>query len=116
MKEYMMLFIGDDYADMGLSPEQIQQRMGKWGTWYEKMAKAGVVKSGEALHAPTKVVSGKERTVTDRAGAETKELIGGYYIVTAKNADEVVKIADDFPDYDLGSKVEIREVMVFDQQ
>jgi len=46
---------------------------------------------------------------------EGKELVGGYYIVSAENADAVVKIAEDYPDYDLGGIVEIREIMVFDQ-
>ncbi|UWX56611.1 hypothetical protein NYZ99_13735 [Maribacter litopenaei] len=36
-------------------------------------------------------------------------------MVDAKNADEVVEIAQDFPDYDLGGTVEIREIMVFDK-
>ena len=30
MKEFMMIFIGADYADLGLSPEELQNRMGKW--------------------------------------------------------------------------------------
>ena len=53
--------------------------------------------------------------VTDGPFAESKELVGGYFIVTAKDMDEVQEIAQDFPDYDLGSTVEIREIMVFDQ-
>jgi hypothetical protein len=60
-------------------------------------------------------VSGPKRTVTDRAGSEIKELIGGYYIVAAKDMDAVVEIAQDYPDYDLNGTVEIREVMVFDK-
>ena len=57
----------------------------------------------------------RDRTVTDLTSAEIKEIVGGYYLVMANNVDEVQEIAQDFPDYDLGNTVEIREIMVFDQ-
>jgi len=115
MKDFMMIFIGADYQELGLSPEQLQERMGKWFTWNEKMTAQGIVKSGEALVPAVKRVIGKDRTVSDGPFADSKELIGGYYIVSAENADTVVEIAQDYPDYDLGGTVEIREVMVFNQ-
>ncbi|MEO9893578.1 YciI family protein [Aurantibacter sp.] len=115
MKDFMMIFIGADYQELGLSPEQLQERMGKWFGWNEKMAAQGIVKAGDALVPTVKRVIGKDRTVSDGPFADSKELIGGYYIVTAENADAVVEIAQDYPDYDLGGTVEIREVMVFNQ-
>lgn len=115
MKDYMMIFIGADYGTLGMSPEEIQQRMGKWWAWHEKMEKAGIVNEGNALHSEVKRVSGSEQTVTDLAATEVKELVGGYYVIKAKSSEEVVQIAQDFPDYDIGGTVEIREVMVFDQ-
>ncbi len=115
MKEFMMIFIGKSYEDMGLSPEQMQARMGQWFAWNEKMAKTGNLKGGSALLDKVRRVSGPDRTVTDLAGAEVKELVGGYYTIAANNIDEVVKIAEDYPDYDLGGTVEIREIMVFDR-
>ena len=44
MKEYMMIFLGADYSSLGLSPEQMQERMGKWFAWGNKMAEAGILK------------------------------------------------------------------------
>lgn len=114
MKDFMLIFIGADYADLGLSPEEMQQRMGKWFEWDTKMNEAGIKHDGEALQAPVRRVSGAERTVTDLASSEVKELVGGYYIVKAKDLEAATEIAQGFPDYDLGSIVEIREVMVFD--
>ncbi|MDC8003716.1 YciI family protein [Aureisphaera galaxeae] len=115
MKDFMMIFIGPDYGDLGLSPEEMQGRMGKWFTWHEKMTEQGIVKEGNALTAQVRRVTGKDRTVTDVPSAEIKELVGGYYVIQAKDFDEVEQIAQDFPDYDLGGTVEIREIMVFDQ-
>ncbi len=115
MKDFMMIFISADYGDLGLSPEEMQTRMGKWFAWNDKMAQQGIVKGGNALTSDVRRVSGKERTVTDITSAELKELVGGYYVVQAKDFDAVQEIAQDYPDYDLGGTVEIREIMVFDQ-
>lgn len=115
MKDFMLIFISQSYADLGLSPEEMQGRMGKWFAWNTKMTEQGIVKHGDALADPVRRVSGASRTITDRTRAEVKELVGGYYIISAKDLDEATKIAEDYPDYDLGGTVEIREIMVFDQ-
>lgn len=113
MKDFMLIFIGEDYEDMGMSPEQMQERMGRWHAWSQKMTADGVEHQGEALHSPVTRISGEKRTRTDMAGAEVKELVGGYYVVKVKDREAAVQVAQDFPDYDLGSSVEIREVVVF---
>lgn len=115
MKDFMLIFLGADYGELGLSPEEMQNRMGKWFEWSGKMEAAGVLKSGHALHSNIRRVSGPERITTDLTATEVKEIVGGYYIVTANDFDGAAKIAEGFPDYDLGGTVEIREVMVFDQ-
>lgn len=114
MKDFMMIFLGASYEELGLSPEQLQERMGKWMAWGDKMGAQGILKGGEALLPTGKSVSGEKRVVSDGPFIEGKELIGGYYIVSAESYDHVVEIAQDFPDFDLGGTVEIREVMKFD--
>ncbi len=113
MKDFMIIFLGADYAEMGLSPEQIQERMGKWFAWNTKMREQGIVKHGDALVPGGRRVSGENRTVTDGPFIESKELIGGYYVIKAEDYDGAMKVCEDYPDYDLGGTVEIREVMVF---
>ncbi|HBF20532.1 MAG: hypothetical protein CMI36_01425 [Owenweeksia sp.] len=114
MKNFMLIFLGPSYADLNLSPEEMQERMGKWFTWGNKMEKAGILVGGDALTDTIKRMSGPDQTVTDVASSEVKELIGGYYIVKAKNFDEALEIARDYPDFDQNGTVEVREVMVFD--
>lgn len=114
MKDFMMLFVGADYAEAGLSPEQMQERMGKWFAWNQKMREAGIVKYGEALHPEAKRVTGPSRTVSDGPFVESKELIGGFYVVQAENSEAMLKVVEDYPDYDLGGSVEIREIMTFE--
>lgn len=114
MKKYMMLFVGVDYQELGLSPEESQDRMGKWFAWNQKMQETGIIESGEALTKDVTRISGKNKTVTDRVTVETKELISGYYVFTAENLDAAKEIvASGYPDFDLGGNVELREVMVF---
>jgi len=114
MKDFMMIFLGADYAEQGLSPEQMQERMGKWFAWNTKMREQGVVKSGDALHSTAKRITGENRTVTDGPFVESKELIGGYYIITVADEAAALEVVQDFPDFDLGGTVELREVMKFD--
>ncbi len=115
MKDFMLIFVGTNYETMDLSPEEMQERMGKWWTWQEKMEAAGQLKSGHALHSHGKHVTGPQRVVTDKTSTELKELVGGYYIVKAKDYEGAIEISQDYPDYDLGGRVEIREVIVFDK-
>jgi len=114
MKDFMLIFISADYQELGLSPEQMQERMQKWFAWNQKMQDQGIVKSGEALTPAITRISGADRTITDNVAIESKELVGGYYVVSAKDLDGAKQIAMDYPDYDLGGTVEVREVMVFD--
>ena len=116
MKDFMLIFKGKTYEAMNLSQEQVEERMGKWFAWHQKMEADGVrIKGGDALKDHTRTMAGTDRTVTDVTSPETKELIGGYYMLTLNNMEEATKIAEGFPDYDLGSVVEIREIMIYEQ-
>lgn len=115
MKEFMMIFIGADYDELGLSPEQLQERMGKWFAWGNKMKEQGILRGGEALHSKAIRRSGPEKTITDGPFVESKELVGGYYTIAVENEATAAEVALDYPDFDLGGTVEIREIMVFDR-
>ena len=115
MKNFMMIFIGKEYTDLGLSQEEMQTRMEKWFAWGSKMEQAGVLRGGEALTPQIRRVVGQNRTVTDLTSADVKEIVGGFYLVETVDFDAVQELAKDFPDYDLGNTVEIREIMVFDR-
>ncbi len=115
MKEFMLIFLGPSYAELKLSPEEMQSRMGKWWGWQSKMEEAGILRGGHALHASAKRISGESRTVSDGPFAESKELVGGYYIIKAKDVNQAIEISQDYPDFDLNGSVEVREVMVFEQ-
>ena len=113
MKEFMFIFKGPYYEDMNMSANDAQNRMQQWFAWMEKLKSEDVYVSGKPLvRNPGKTVSGANKVVTDGPFAESKELVGGYFIIKANNIDEAVAAAKDFPDYDLGGSVDVREVQV----
>jgi hypothetical protein len=79
-----------------------------------------VVVSGESLQDPTvattvRVGDGGERTVTDGPFAETRELIGGYYVVDVPDLDAALDWAARCPGSRAGGTVEVRPVADFGQ-
>jgi hypothetical protein len=108
--EYMLLFRGTDWHK-GLSPEQIQNVMDQWKAWFDRLTSDGTVKAGQPLEREGKIVSGKKgRVVADGPFAESKEAIGGYFLLNVPNIDEAVAIAKQCPGLDYGLIVEVRPV------
>jgi hypothetical protein len=112
MEKYMYIFLGGDISH--LSPEKQQAHMQKWFDWVEKMRKENRYVAGEALLPGGKTVAGPGKTVTDGPYAESKEVVGGFFVILARDLDEATQLARDCPDFELGGIVEVREVVKFD--
>ena len=110
MKDFLFLFRGGE-PSANLSPAQVQQRMQKWTTWIQDLSKAGKFKSGYPLENAAKVVSGKNRLVTDGPFAESKEGVGGYLIVAASDLGDAADVAKGCPIFEEGGAVEVRPIM-----
>src|SRR5579872_1253496 len=109
--QYMLLFRGNDWQK-GLSPEEMQKIAGQWMAWFERLTAQGKVTAGSPLEREGKVVSGKNgRTVSDGPFAESKEAIGGYFLLHVDSMEEAVAIAQQCPGLAYGSKVEVRPVL-----
>jgi hypothetical protein len=91
----------------------MQEQMTKWFQWVESLKQKNIYVSGEALMPAGKTVKGPKAVVTDGPFAESKEVVGGYFIVKANTIEEAVKIAKDSPDLPFNGSVEVREVMKF---
>jgi hypothetical protein len=113
MEKFMLIFQGIK-SDEQPSADQMEQIMGKWMAWIDKLAKAGKYDSGEPLLPTGKVISGTNKTVTDAAFAEGKEIIGGYFIINAADYDEAVALCADYPDYASGGTVIVRQIQKMD--
>jgi hypothetical protein len=87
--------------------------MGKWFSWIDKLKASNKYVSGEALTPGGKTVKGKKPVVTDGPFAESKEVVGGFFIIKASSIEEATEIAKDCPDLPMNGTVEVREVMKF---
>lgn len=113
MEKFMFIFHGTGQMDE-MSPEQMQAHMGKWMAWVEKLNKAGQYVSGEPLIPGGKLVGGKNgKTVTDGPYTEGKEVVAGFFVINAKDLDEAVALTADFPNFEFGNTVQVRQVMKF---
>jgi hypothetical protein len=107
---YMLLFRNADWH-RGLSPEEIQKVMGQWKGWYDRLIQEGKCKVGQPLEREGKVVSGKKgRVVADGPFAESKEAVGGYFLLQVDSLDEAVAIAKECPALEHGAIVEVRPI------
>jgi len=108
--EYILLFRGTDWHK-GLSPEEMEKVMNQWMAWFNRLTEEGKAKAGQPLERGGKIISGKKgRVVADGPYAESKEEIGGYFLLQVNNEDEAVAIARQCPGLDYGAIVEVRTV------
>jgi hypothetical protein len=108
--EYLLLFRGHDW-DRSLSPAQLQSALADFLAWFERLSAEGTLKTGQPLMNEGRIVSGKNgRTVADRPLAESKEAVGGYFLITAENLDAAVAVAQGCPTLEYGSVVEVRPI------
>ena len=116
--KYALTIYGDEAQRENATPEQMQEVSQAYGAVTQEMQDNGVLVAGEGLYptptATTLRVREGDRQVTDGPFAETKEQLGGFYVLDVKDLDEAIEWAAKIPGAQVGS-VEIRPVMVFDE-
>ena len=99
--QYVLLIYGNEQHWGTLSEAEQGQVMQEFMAFTKSIAQSGHYRAGNELHptsrATTVRVRDKKRMVTDGPFAETKEQLGGYYLVEAKDLDEAVAIAARIP-------------------
>ena len=116
--QYAILIYSDEKAETNMSKEEMDAWMGEYNAYTDAMQKSGAYKGGEALHATAsattvRVRDGKKLT-THGPFAETKEQLGGFYLVDAANLDDAIEWAAKCPGARVGS-IEVRPIMDFSQ-
>ena len=113
---YLLLIYQDEAAHAQWSQEQLAAEYQAYNEFTESAAKSGAMQSGEALMptntATTVRVRNSKTLTTDGPFAETKEQLGGYYLLNCKDLDEAITLAARIPAAADGS-IEIRPVMEF---
>jgi len=111
--QYMLLIYGDEKQWLKFSESEQGAIFGEYMQFTQDIVKSGHFKAGDPLDDTTaattvRVRNGKTLT-TDGPFAETKEQLGGYYIVEAPNLDEALKLAARIPSARWGS-IEVRPI------
>lgn len=115
--KYLCLIYGIEQDWEKLPKAQMDAIMEEYGTFSDDLAKSGKMLGGEALepvHTATTVRVRNGKTVTtDGPFAETKEQLGGFYLIDATDLNDAIQIAARIPEARTGC-VEVRPVMIFD--
>jgi hypothetical protein len=116
--KYLCLIYDEEKKMAGMSKSESDAFMGEYFAFTEGIRKDGHYVGGEALQpvqtATTVRIRNGKMSTTDGPFAETKEQLGGYYLIEARDLNDAIQVAAKIPSARLGS-VEVRPVVVFDQ-
>ena len=111
--QYLLLIYGNEQSSMNLPAAEREAISAEYMTFTQSIAKSGHYKGGNALQpsdsATTVRVRNGKRTTTDGPFAETREHLGGYYLVDAKDLDEAIALAERIPGARTGG-IEVRPI------
>jgi hypothetical protein len=111
---YMFILVGEEGGWEQASPEDIKAEMDRWQDFSREAVESGVMVAGDGLQESStattlRIQEQGEPIVSDGPFAETKEQIGGYYVLDCKDLDEALQWARRIP---LSSgAIEVRPVM-----
>jgi hypothetical protein len=109
MSEYIFLYRGGERPS---SQERAQEMMQKWIAWFKELAEKGHLKDqGQPLERPSKLVMGKQKTVTDGPFTEARDIIGGYTLIEARDLEQAAELSKSCPLFEVDGGVEVRPVM-----
>jgi hypothetical protein len=115
--KYLAIIYNDESMYADATPEDIGRVFAAHGAFGEASREAGVFGGGEGLQPSSTAtvvrVRDGERLLTDGPFAETKEQIGGYYVLECKDLDEALEWASRIPEAQYGS-IEVRPVMDYE--
>jgi hypothetical protein len=114
----MLLLYGEESRWENVSPEDSAAEMQLWADYSKAVTDAGVFVSGEGLEltsaATTVRAAGDDFVLSDGPFAETREQLGGYYLLECRDLDEALEWAKKIPSLGGGGGVEVRPVMDYE--
>jgi hypothetical protein len=115
--KYLLSLYGEESGWDDVSPDEMRALMEPWNKYEQEVFDAGVKLASEALQPSStattvKVGEGSDRVVSDGPFAETKEQLGGFYLLECENLDEALEWAKKVP-LEPGGSIEVRPIMDF---
>jgi len=110
---YLLMICTDEQSEQALTPDEGGEMMAEYAAWAEEMGARGVLRGGERLRPTTDATSVRVRDgeviTSDGPFAETKEQIGGYFVVDCPDLDQAIEIAAKIPGASIGT-IEVRPI------
>ena len=111
-----LLLIYTEETTVPLDPDAQAAQMEAYNRFTREVSDRGSLRAGEALHptssATTVRVRNGETVTTDGPYAETKEALGGFYLIDARDLDEAIELAAMIPGA-LSGSIEVRPIFEF---
>jgi hypothetical protein len=108
MATFLLLLKGGDFS--GYSPEEHQKILQDYMGWSQKLRTQDKYKGGEELKGNGRVLAAKDGRIVDGPFTETKEVIGGYFLIEEPNLEAATATAKDCPHLKYKGSIELREV------
>ena len=108
MATFLLLLKGGDFS--GYSPEEHQKILKDYLDWSQKLRAQGKYKGGDALKGAGRVLSAKDGRVLDGPFTETKEIVGGYFLIEEPSLEGATATAKDCPHLKYKGSIELREI------
>jgi hypothetical protein len=116
--KYMLLLYGDESRWADMSPEDAQEDVKAWTEFGRQLTESGAFVAGEGLEpttaATTVRIKDGEAVHTDGPFAETREQLGGFYLLECPDLDAALAWAAKVPDLGEAGSVEVRPVMDYE--
>ena len=108
MADYLLLIRNGDFTDF--SPEEIQSIIQKFSNWAKTLSEQGKLKDAAKLADGGSVVKSTNGNISDGPFTETRDAVGGYFLITAESLEEATAIARECPGLAYGDWVEVRPI------
>ena len=110
MAQFLLLLYSDPAPWLKMAAEERQKWFAKYMAWGNQGRQAGfLLGSNKLVDDAGKVLRG-QKTATDGPYSETKEVLGGYYLIEAASYEEAVRRSKDHPHLEHGGTIEVRQV------
>lgn len=113
MPRFMLVLSEDPSQFRDVSPADMQAVIAKYQAWSEKLGAMGALLGGEKLTEEGGRRMRKQQSkvvVVDGPYSEAKEVVGGYFLVTAASYDDAVALARDCPHLEFGGVIDVRQI------
>jgi hypothetical protein len=112
MKYMLLIYVDPDLRQQEIGAD-VAKESAAYGTYTQSLITSGLMRGGDALEgsdaATTVRLRGEQRLVTDGPFAETREVLGGYYVIEAADLDAAIEAAANCPGARTGS-MEVRPI------